>query len=275
MDGGYTMKSVLSGVLDNLLSAVVDFVPRALTAIAVIIIGIILAKLAERIVRSSFDRLRLHDALDRMAVSQILTKLGLRDTTGRIPSRTIYFLLIVLFTQSVTRAVGLDAIADAIGSFFSYLPSLVAAFLVLLLGMVVAQFLGRTVTRSAEESGMDTATVLGRAVSGFIMFVVVIMAISQLQIDTEVIRMVVLVVLAGFSAALALSFGLGTRSVTRNLVAGFYIRGQFRIGDTLEVGGQRGIIASVRSIQTLIERDGETIAIPNQVFLDQAARTSS
>ena len=141
--------------------------------------------------------------------------------------------------------------------------------------MVVAQFLGRTVTRSAEESGMDTATVLGRAVSGFIMFVVVIMAISQLQIDTEVIRMVVLVVLAGFSAALALSFGLGTRAVTRNLVAGFYIRKQFRIGDTLEVGGQRGILASVSSIQTLIERDGETIAIPNQVFLDQAARTSS
>ena len=115
MDGGYTMKSVLSGVLDNLLSAVVDFVPRALTAIAVIIIGIILAKLAERIVRSSFDRLRLNDALDRMGVSQTLTKLGLRDTPGRILSRTIYFLLIVLFTQRVTRAVGLEAIAYAIG----------------------------------------------------------------------------------------------------------------------------------------------------------------
>ena len=47
------------------------------------------------------------------------------------------------------RAVGLDAVADAIGAFFAYMPNLVAAFLVLVLGMIVSQFLGRTVATSA------------------------------------------------------------------------------------------------------------------------------
>jgi small-conductance mechanosensitive channel len=259
-------------VMESLITSVADFIPRLLTAIIIIVIGLLLAKLLEKLVRLSFDRLRLNDFLERVGVSQMLQKLGMRDTPGRILSRTIYFLLIILFTQSVTRAVGLQTIADAIGSFFAYLPNLVAAFLVLLLGMVVSQFLGRTVSRSAAEAGVEIAPLLGRIVSSLIIFIVALMSISQLKVDTQIIRAVVLVILGGVAIAFALSFGLGTRDVTRNMVAGFYARKLFRSGEEVEIGGERGILISISPVQTLIEKDEQTVSIPNRVFLDEVVR---
>jgi hypothetical protein len=272
MENDFSLKTATLDVLENLVTAVADLVPRALTAILVIIIGLIVAKLAEKAIRTLFDRLKIDALLERVGVQQTLQKIGLQDAPGRLISRTIYFLLIVLFTQSVTRAVGLHTIADAIGAFFRYLPNLVAAFFVLLLGLMVAQFLGRSVSRSADEAGIDFAPMLGRLVSALIVFIVVIMAISQLQVDTEIIRAVVLVVLAGGVVALALSFGLGTRDVTRNIVAGFYARKLFRIGEEVEIAGERGVLSGITPLQTLIERDNETLAIPNRVFLEEVVK---
>lgn len=272
MEGEFGLREATLEVMRTLTASIADLVPRALTAIIVILIGLLIAKLAERTIRTLFDRLHLDTLLDRVGVTQALQRVGLQGTPGRILSRSIYFLLIILFTQSVTRAVGLDAIADAIGSFFSYLPNLVAAFLVLLLGTMVAQFVARTVSRSAAEAGVEYASLLGRIVSSLIHFVVIIMAISQLKIDTEIIRAVVLVMLSGMALALALTFGLGTRDITRNLVAGFYARKIFQVGEEVEIGGERGVLAGITPIQTLIERDDRTHAIPNSVFLDEVVR---
>jgi len=268
----FDLRTATLEVLDNLVQSVAGFVPRAITAVLVILIGLLLAKLAEKMIRTAFDKFRLNDLLDRVGASNNLRKIGLQGTPGRLLSRTVYFLLIILFTQSVTRAVGLDAIADAIGAFFRYLPNLAAAFLVLFLGMIVSQFLAGSVTRSAQESGIEFAPVLGRLVAALILFVVIIMAISQLKIDTDLIKAVVLVFLGGLSMALALSFGLGSREVTRNLVAGFYARKLFRIGEKVEVGGEQGILTAITPVQSLIERDGETVAIPNRQFVEEVVK---
>lgn len=272
MNGDFGLKTATLEVLHTLVAAVADLVPRLLTAVVVIVVGVIVAKLAEKAVRVLFERFKLNDLLGRMGVVDTLKKFGMSDSPGRLLSRTIYFLLIILFVQSVTRAVGLDAIADAISAFFTYLPNLVAAFLVLLLGMMVGQFMGRAVTRSALDAGVEFAPLLGRLTSSLILFVVVLMAISQLKVDTEIVRSVVLVLLSGFALAFALSFGLGSRDVTRNILAGFYVRKLFRTGEPLIIDGEGGRLAGVTALHTLVEDEGEVRTYPNRVFLDEVVR---
>ncbi|MDY0110348.1 MAG: mechanosensitive ion channel [Candidatus Krumholzibacteria bacterium] len=273
MDNGFDPLSAAGAVSRNLVTAVADLAPRFLVAVVVIILGLVVAKLAEKLIRVFCERLKIDALLERTGVTGALRRMGLSGSPGRLLARTVYFLLIVLFTQSVCRAVGLPVIADAIGSFFSYLPNLVAAFLVLLLGMILSQFVGRTITRSAEESGLEYGGLLGRSVSALVMFVVVIMALSQLRIDTAIIRLVVLVLLAAVAVAIALSFGLGTRDVTRNIVAGFYVRRLVHEGELLEIDGHAGTVVGVTPLQTLLEQDGRTLAVPNQVFLDKVFRS--
>ena len=269
---GFSFSEALQDVLQGLTHSLAEFVPRAVTALVIIFLGILVAKIIEKLLRGSFERFRINELLEKIGVTSVLNKLGLQGTPGRIVSRTIYFLLIALFTQSVTRAVGLVTIANVIGTMLSYLPNLLAAFLVLLFGSMAAQAVAKAVTRSAEGAGVDYAGPLGRAVSMAILFVVGIMAISQLKVDVEIVRQVVLVTLIGGSVALAISFGLGTRDVTRNLVAGFYARKLFRAGESIELHGERGTLTAITPLQTLLERDGKAISVPNSVFLDEVVR---
>ncbi len=272
MDSEFSFKGAFTDVLESLVTSLAEFIPRAVTALVIIAVGIVIAKIVERALRLAFDRLRIDAALEKMGVSDTLRRVGLQGTPGRLLSRMIYFLLVILFVQSVTQAVGLHTISGAIGSFFAYLPNLVAAFAVLLLGTMAAQTAGRGITRSAGESGMEQANLLGKLVSAFILLVVGIMAVSQLRIEIEIVRQVVLVIMTSVGLALALSFGLGTREVTRNLIAGFYARKLFPIGSEIEMHGERGRLAAITSVQTLIEGPERTVAVPNKVFLDEVVK---
>ena len=142
MDGDFTLKTAASDVLENLTDALAGFVPRALTALAVFLIGLLLAKLAARGIRTLFTRLKIDELLEKVGFTDVLKRFGLQNSPGTVLARLVYYLLLLLFTQSAAEAVGLAAVSDAITSFFAYLPSLFAAFIVLLIGMMLSQFAG-------------------------------------------------------------------------------------------------------------------------------------
>jgi small-conductance mechanosensitive channel len=164
------------------------------------------------------------------------------------------------------------AISSAISAFFSYLPNIIAALLLLILGSTVGQFAGEMVAQSAGSSGIDFAPSLGRLVSGLIIFVVAMMAIAQLKIDTGMVRIVTSFILGGTAVAFGLSFGLGTRDAVRNMVAGFYARKYLEMGKTLEVAGQQGVLKAITATHTILENEGREISLSNATFLDQVAK---
>ncbi|MCP4291134.1 MAG: mechanosensitive ion channel [bacterium] len=272
MDSTFSLQTAFTDVLQSLSESFSSFMPRALTALVVFLVGLLLAKVISKIIRTAFERLKIDDLLVNVGLTDILKKLGLHEKPGFMLSRLVYYLLILLFTQSAANAVGLNAISGSITAFFNYLPHFVAASIVLIIGMLIAQFAGGAVSRSAKDSGIEFGPILGRIVSSLIVFLAGLMAVTQLRIDTEIIHSVVLILLAGAALALALTFGLGTREITRNLVAGFYIRKLFEVGEELEIGAAKGHLAGISPLHTLMENDGKIISIPNSDFLEKTAR---
>jgi len=193
---------------------------------------------------------------------------SINDVTPRI----VYYLILVLFVRTAADAMGLDAVSSAIGSFMAYLPNVFAALVIVLLGTAAAGAASSMVARSAANSGIDFAGSLGTLVGAVVMTVVAIMAIGQLRVDTEIVRLVITGILAGLVLALGLSFGLGSRDITRNILAGFYARKTFEIGAEVEVAGESGVLAAITPTQTLLERDGQIIAVANTAFLESVAR---
>jgi small-conductance mechanosensitive channel len=105
------------------------------------------------------------------------------------------------------------------------------------------------------------------------MFVVGMMAIAQLQIDTNMVRIVTSFILGGGALAFGLAFGLGTRDVVRNITAGFYLRKQLLVGEQVEIAGQTGILRSITATHIVLEGENATeITVANATFLDQVAK---
>lgn len=269
------MEEILKSLADSFrgyLATGAALLPKLVSGLVLLVVALVVAKLIERFLREVLVRVKFDTLLTKVGIDQALQRIGLRAALNTLIPRVVYFLLLILFARTASDALGLSAISSAIGSFLAYLPNLIAALLIMILGSAAAQAAGGMVTQAAQNAGIDFAPSLGKVVSSLILFVLGVMAIGQLQLDTEMVRLVSTCILAGFALAFGLSVGLGTREITRNIIAGFYARKVFRIGEVMEIKGETGVLKSITPTQVLLEKDGRIIAISNRVFIEEVVR---
>jgi hypothetical protein len=266
------MKDKLIQAFSSLADSVITAVPKVLVGILLVLAALLVAKLIERLLRYALTKVRFDALVGKVGVDRALQRLGIRQELTTLIPRLTYFLVLLLLAKTAVDALGLIAISSAIGTFFAYLPNIVAALLLLILGGAVGQFAGETVARSAQNSGVEFAPALGKLVSGLILFVCAMMAIAQLKIDTDIVRIVTSFVLGGAALAFGLSFGLGTRDIVRNVAAGFYARKVLEVGKPLQVAGQQGVLHAITATHVILETEGRRTAVSNATFLDQVTR---
>jgi small-conductance mechanosensitive channel len=267
------MKDKLLGAFGGLLDSVIVAAPKVLVGIVLIVVGLVVAKVIEVVLRFLLTRLRFDTLMEKAGIDKTLQRIGLRQQLNIAIPRIVYFLTLIVLARTASDALGLLAISGAIGAFFAYLPNIIAALLLLIVGTSISQFAAETVEEAARSSGIDFAPALGKLVSGLIMFVVGMMAIGQLQIDTNMVRIVTSFILGAAALAFGLAFGLGTRDVVRNITAGFYLRKYLLVGKNVEIAGQKGVLKSVTATHTILEaEDAAEISVANATFLDQVSK---
>lgn len=268
-----------AGILDQLTAiyrSAVDgalrTIPHVLAGVITLLTLVVVAKILERLLRGLLVRLRFDVLLQHAGIDKALHRLGLRESINVVLPRLVYFLLLCLIARIGADLLGLRPVSDAFAAFFGYLPNVVAAVLLLVVGSAASQFAGQTVAQAAREANIDFARSLGNLVSMLILFVVGIMALSQLRIETEIIHVVTICSLSGVALAFGLSIGLGARAITRDIVAGFYVRKVVSPGDEIEVDGERGTLVAITSAQALLATSTRTVAIANSRLLRGVAR---
>jgi hypothetical protein len=266
------MKDKLVQAFSSLMDSIIVAVPKIAMGLVLIAAALLLAKMIEKVLRYTLTKIRFDSLVGKAGIDRALQRLGIRqELTVQIP-RLVYFLVLLLFAKTAVDALGLVAISGAIGAFFGYLPNIIAALVLLILGSTVGQFAGQTVAQSAASSGIEFAPALGKLISGLIFFVCAMMAVAQLKIDTDIVRIVTSFLLGGAALAFGLSFGLGTRGIVRNLAAGFYARKLLVVGKPLEVAGQQGVLRAITATHVIIESEGRDTTISNETVMEQIAR---
>jgi small-conductance mechanosensitive channel len=252
-------------------NSVASAVPRIAVGILLIILGLVVAKLVEVTLRTMLIRIRFDSLMERVGVAKALRRIGLRQTLSLLLPKFTYFLIIFLVAKTASDSFGLIAVSDAIGAFFAYLPNILAALLLLILGTTVGQFTGRVLTQAAESWRLDSAPALGKLVSALIIFLFAMMAIGQLKIDTEMVRIVTSFVLGAGALGFGLAFGLGTRDIVKNLVTGFYTRRFLSVGKSLTIAGQSGTLTAITPTHAVLYSEGHEIHVANAKFLEQTS----
>jgi len=256
------------GLLDSTIAAI----PKVVVGILLTILAVVFAKLIERFLHKTLTKMRLDDLAAKAGIDQVLHQLGIRQPLAAVVPRVTYFLILLILARTVGDALGLDGLSAAIGTFFAYLPNIFSALVLLILGSTVGQFIGQTVAQSAESAGIEFAPALGKMISGAILFVCAMMAIAQLKIDTEIIRIVTALVLGGAALAFGLAFGLGTRDIIRNVAAGFYARKVLTMGKPLGLAGHQGVLRAITATHIVLQSGEEETMVSNGTFLDHIGK---
>ncbi len=272
MNETLAIKDQLILTFRTLLSQIVEAAPKVILGLVLIVVAIVTAKIIQKVLKILLERIKFDGLLSKVGIDQALQRIGLKQMMSEFLPRAAYYLLLFLFAKAAADSMGLTALSDAIGGFLAYVPNLLGGILIVLIGSTVGQVAGSAVASAAEGAGIEFGGTLGKLVSALIMFVAGIMALAQLQVDTDIVRLVTTCVLAGLALAFALSFGLGTREIARNIIAGFYARKVFEIGEEMEIGEETGILTAITPTQVLLDQDGRRVAISNSVFVDKVVK---
>lgn len=213
-----SLGDIIIGSLQQVASAVGNFIPLFIGAVVVFIIGWIIAiafgKFVEQIVRA----LKIDQVLAHLGLGHSLERAGLRLDSGAFVGGLVKWFLIVSFLLAAVNILGLTQVSDFLRDVLRYIPQVIAAALILIIAAMVAETVERSIRGSIEAAGYrgSLAGVVARWAIWIFAFVA---AFQQLGIATALIQTVVTGLVAALAIAFGLAFGLGSKDAAAEFVS--------------------------------------------------------
>lgn len=188
---------------------VVTFFPKLLAVIVILLFGWVCAKVACLAVKRTLELMHFDKFADRSGLEAFLKHGDFDLTLSGIISRVVYWLVILLFIITGANALGLTEVANMLNQLANYLPKIIIAILVLIFGTLVARFVNRLVFAWLHSIKFPSALAVSTSVEYGIQIFALFVALEQLDIGTQLLTALFIIVFGAVFLALALAFGLG------------------------------------------------------------------
>lgn len=205
--------------LQRLWSGVVGVVPNLLGAIVILIIGLIVAYvLGVLVVEKILEALKLDSLLGTLGLTPYFERAGMRLRGARFLGQVVYWFVIMSFLLAASDILGLYAFSAFLRDVLVYIPNVVAAVLVMLAAVVLANFTKRIVTASVVGARLHGAHFLGSLTWWAITVFGFLTALVQLNVAPSVINTLITGFIAMLAIAGGLAFGLGGKDYAASLI---------------------------------------------------------
>ncbi len=188
------------------------FLPKLLLALVVVLVGWLLAKAARFAVERGLRAVNFNVLTERAGTDNFLQQAGMRGDTTTLFGLVGFWVVILAALIIAFNGLGLTYITDLLQRVVLFTPKLLIAMLLVIFGSYCARFVGNAVQNYCVDAQIPDADVLSRLVRYLIMTLVVMIALSHLEIGGDIVQRTFLIILAGLMLALALAFGLGGKN---------------------------------------------------------------
>ncbi|OGW41421.1 MAG: hypothetical protein A2Y97_13820 [Nitrospirae bacterium RBG_13_39_12] len=203
---------------NRFLEKVFSFLPDLLSSILIFITGILLGLILKTIFLRFFRAIRIDRFSERSGFSEMLKRGGIKEPVSLIISRIIGWLTIISFSILSLRSLSVPAIERILEKFILYLPNVFVAAVILFLGYLLGNFLGRATLVAAVNAGIKLSSLIARLVRLTVILLALTMALEQLGIGKGTIVIAFSMILGGVVLALAIAFGLGGRDIAKEFL---------------------------------------------------------
>jgi len=250
-------------------SLAASLLPNLAGALGVLLLGWLVAKLLRAVVSRTLKRIGADNWLSRFGGEEGLQQLGLETTLSAFVGQLVFWVLMLVFLLSASDLLGLTAVTATLERLFNYLPRVISAAIIVVLGMLLARFVGNLVGSAATAAELAYGRQLGSAARVAIVVMVFVIVFEQLGVDTQILRMVISAFVGMLALGLGLSFALGSRDVVRGILASHYLRQTLEEGQEVEVSGRRGRVERIGPIDTLFKNDEQAWSVPNVQLMNE------
>ncbi|MDI6762392.1 MAG: hypothetical protein QME83_05090 [Thermodesulfobacteriota bacterium] len=215
-------RTAIVASFNKFLGKVATFLPNLLAMITILIIGFITAWVIKTILLRFLKAIQFDRVSERWGLTHVLSKGGMAYSPASLVSRFFYWVIVLITLILGINALEVAATQNFIAQFFSYLPNLFAAVIILVIGYLIAIFLGQAALIAAVNAQMESAKLLSRSVRWFIIILSLTMALYHLGIAEKVIVAAFSITFGGIVLALAIAFGWGGRELAKDFLERLY-----------------------------------------------------
>jgi hypothetical protein len=206
--------------LQETLAQLWEFVPALVGAAVVLFAGYLLAKLVQKGAARLLRRIHLNDVLRKGGVIQAVDRTGTHFNPTRVVANLLFWLVMFTVMLIAANALGLDSLAQVFSELVSYIPSVIAAIVIVILGIVLGDFVEGLIM--ASTSALPGGPTLARAGKAGVILLAVFMSLQELGVATEIVTTAFAIIFGAVALALSLSFGLGNRDLAGEVTRAWY-----------------------------------------------------
>ncbi len=253
-----SFSTTLSSILEDMASAV----PKVIGAVVVLIIGWLISKIVRYVLKKVLKVAKVATISEKLNEAKLFGDTAIKIDVEKILLQFVKWVLLLVFIIIAADLAELTVISSEIASLLRYLPVLLSALVIFMVGLFAAKLIKKMLISVFESMGFAGSKLVSGIVFYILLIFVTITSLNQAGIDTSIITNNFTLILGAFLLAFALAFGLGSRDVIANLLKTFYTRKTYAVGDRIKFNDVEGTIQSIDSIFVTLKTDDGKLVVP-------------
>ena len=213
-----TVTEVVANSFQNVWLVFMSFIPSLIGALAVLIIGLIVATGLGTVVEKIFEAMKTDRFLGKLGIAPYVERAGLQLRGSYFVGRVVHWFIVIAFLIAASDILNLKTFSEFLNRVLEYIPNVVAAVLILLAAVVIGNFLKRVVTASVLSARLHAAHLLGAITWWSVVVFGFLAALVQLNIAVSIINSIITGFIAMLALAGGLAFGLGGKDYANHLM---------------------------------------------------------
>lgn len=202
----------------NVWGRFVEFLPSLIGAIIILVIGWVIGMIVSMLIDRLFRMIGLQTLFEKAKIESSIKKAGIdKDTTALLAATAKWVVYLVAFIAAA-NTLNLPNVAVFFDQILSYVPSVIAAIAIMIIGLVLANFLGAVVKHSMQAGNLKSSEAMATMVRWSIITFAILAALAQLGIAEGLIQTLFVGLVAFLAIAGGLAFGLGGKDAAQDFI---------------------------------------------------------
>lgn len=196
----------------------IELVPKIVGAIIIFIIGLFIAQKLGRLVTKLTKKVYLDRAVEATGLKKILERVGFKVEVSKALGLLVTWFLYAVVLVAAADILGLRQISEFLSSVVLYIPNVIIAVVILLVGIVVSNFIHILVKETAQAAGLSAADLLADVAKWAILVFTLMATLIQLKVATGLIQILFTGLVFMIALAGGIAFGLGGKDKAKELL---------------------------------------------------------
>ncbi|WP_298897222.1 hypothetical protein [uncultured Psychroserpens sp.] len=262
MDKLSEFKDTALSSLSSMWPDVINGAMNVVIAIIILVIGWLVTKIVTKIIKKALKLAQVHKLDEKINEIEIVEGKQLNFNTIKVVTKFVKFIIYIMIIVVISDVLGLNMLSEKIGEFLSYLPQLLVALVIFMIGLLFANFVKNGLKSLFESMDLSGGKMLSQLVFFLLLIFISITALNQAGINTDIITSNLTLILGAFLTAFALAFGFGAKEVVGSLLKTFYTRKTFEVGKKIEFQNKIYEIDAIENISVVLKNSEGKLIVP-------------